>query len=382
MSAQLCAAGLQRRKFGIQCRNIHRGAAVQLHQGADGFIEGVQFLLVLGGISVLGQLKVFLHKGIVDRFQLGMDGGSILDLSDCPHTVFILLQLPAERGGGLIQVRNCSVQILDGVQGMGFQIVHRLFDFLKVSDSAFQFCLARPIAPLLVAKVEAIHQQVGQRGFFRLFQSVQKKLLLFVQVCDPALQPTNCTADGLHQAVSGSNITIQIAEKGFYSPLFHLVCGGAEMHSRYLLDALPLKGAEVNTFRSASSFQIAVGDGLPAMPPDLGVLLVVPVHRVFLVALPVAGRKLNALTVLVKVVNLSGFREPLTVFIHCPERQQNVGVWVSISLVVDGKVGNHPFGNKLLLTKFPNHFQILFFRHLHRERQHDAPGKLGVPLVL
>ena len=91
---------------------------------------------------------------------------------------------------------------------MGFQIVHRLFDFLKVSDSAFQFCLARPIAPLLVAKVEVIHQQVGQRGFFRLFQSVQKKLLLFVQVCDPALQPTNCTADGLHQAVGGSNISV------------------------------------------------------------------------------------------------------------------------------------------------------------------------------
>ena len=118
------------------------------------------------------------------------------------------------------------------------------------------------------------------------------------------------------------------------------------------------------------------------MPPDLGILLVVPVHRVFFVAPPVAGRKLNALTVFIEVVDLSGFWKPLAVRVHCPERQQNVGVWVSISLVVDGKVSNHPFGNKLLLTKFPNHFQILFFRHLHRERQHDAPGKLGVPLVL
>ena len=36
-----------------------------------------------------------------------------------------------------------------------------------------------------------------------------------------------------------------------------------------LLDVLPLKGAQVNTFRSASSFQIAVGNGFPAMPPDL-----------------------------------------------------------------------------------------------------------------
>ena len=154
----------------------------------------------------------------------------------------------------------------------------------------------------------------------RLFQCVQKKLLLCVQVCDPALQPTDGTADGLHQAVGRTNIPVQVAEKGFHPTLFNLVCGRAEMDGRYLLDALPLKGAQVNTFWSASSFQIAVGDGLPAMPPDLGVLLVVPVHRVFLVALPVPGREPDALTVLVKVVYLSGFREPLAVFVHCPKR--------------------------------------------------------------
>ena len=33
------------------------------------------------------------------------DDGSVLDLGDCPHTVFVLLQLPAERSGGLVQVR-------------------------------------------------------------------------------------------------------------------------------------------------------------------------------------------------------------------------------------------------------------------------------------
>ena len=265
---------------------------------------------------------------------------------------------------------------------MGFQIVHRPFDFLKVPDSAFQFCLARPITALLVAKVEVVHQQVGQHGFLPLFQSVQKKLLLFVQVCNPALQTTDGATDGLHQAVGGSNVPVQVAEKGFHPTLFHLVCGGAEMDGRYLLDALPLKGAQVNTFRSASSFQIAVGDSFPAMPPDLGVLLVVPVHCVFLVALPVAGGEPDALTVLVKVVDLSGFWKPFAVFIHCPERQQNVGVWVAISLVVDGKIGNHALGNKLLVAKFFEHGKILFLRHLYRERQHDAPGKLGVPLVL
>ena len=69
-------------------------------------------------------------------------------------------------------------------------------------------------------------------------------------------------------------------------------------------------------------------------------------------------------------------------FVHCPDGQQNVGVWVSIALVVDGKVSDHPFGNKLLVAKFFEHGKILFLRHLYRERQHDAPGKLGVPLVL
>ena len=59
-----------------------------------------------------------------------------------------------------------------------------------------------------------------------------------------------------------------------------------------------------------------------------------------------------------------------------------MGVWVAISLVVDGKVSNHPFGNKLLLTKFFYHGQIPLFRDFHRKRQHDASGKLGVPLVL
>ena len=154
------------------------------------------------------------------------------------------------------------------------------------------------------------------------------------------------------------------------------------MDGRYLLDALPLKGAQVNTFRSASSFQIAVGDGLPAMPPDLGVLLVVPVHGAFLVAFPVAGREPDALAVLVKVVYLSGFREPLAVFVHCSERQQNVGVWVAISLVVDGKIGYHAFGNELLIAKFFEHGKILLFRNFHWERQHDAAGKLRVPLIL
>ena len=59
-----------------------------------------------------------------------------------------------------------------------------------------------------------------------------------------------------------------------------------------------------------------------------------------------------------------------------------MGVWVTIALVMDGKVSDHALGNKLLLTKFLYHGQILLLRDFHRKSQHDAPGKLRVPLVL
>ena len=124
---------------------------------------------------------------------------------------------------------------------MGFQVVHRPFDFLKVPDSAFPFCLARPIAALFVAEIEIVHQQIGQRCLLGLFQCIQKNLLLFGQVCNPVLQTTNGAADGLHQAVGCTNIPVEISEKGFDSPLFHLVSSGAEMHGRNLLHSLTLE---------------------------------------------------------------------------------------------------------------------------------------------
>ena len=174
-------------------------------------------------------------------FSLAWMAAASLIWGDCSHLALVLLQLSAERGGGLAQVFDCGVQILDGVQRMGLQVVHRLPNLLKIPDSAFQFCLARPITALFVAEVEVVHQQVGQRGFFRLFQSVQKKLLLFGQVCDPALQSPDGAADGLHQAVGGTNVPVQVAEKGFYPTFFHLVSSGAEMHGRNLLHALTLE---------------------------------------------------------------------------------------------------------------------------------------------
>lgn len=68
-------------------------------------------------------------------------------------------------------------------------------------------------------------------------------------------------------------------------------------------------------------------------------------------------------------------------FIHCPDSQQNVGVWVSIVLVVNGKVSNHALGNELRFAKFFEHGNVLVFWNLSRKCQHDTAGKLRIPLI-
>ena len=50
---------------------------------------------------------------------------------------------------------------------------------------------------------------------------------------------------------------------------------------------------------------LAVLDDLPFMPPDFAILLVVPIHRILLVAFPSAGRKFYPFPVFVKVINLA-----------------------------------------------------------------------------
>jgi len=48
--------------------------------------------------------------------------------------------------------------------------------------------------------------------------------------------------------------------------------------------------------------------------------------------------------------------------------------------VMDGKISNHAFGNKLLLTKLPDKDSILVGRYLSGDGKHPPPCKLGVPL--
>ncbi len=47
---------------------------------------------------------------------------------------------------------------------------------------------------------------------------------------------------------------------------------------------------------------------------------------------------------------------------------------------MDGKVNDHAFGNKLLLTKLPDKDSILVGWYLSWNCKHPPPCKLGVPL--
>ncbi len=70
-------------------------------------------------------------------------------------------------------------------------------------------------------------------------------------------------------------------------------------------------------------------------------------------------------------------------FVHCPHGQHDMGVGVSRRMcVMDGKINNHAFGNKLLLTELPDKDRLLVGRYLSGNGKHPPPCKLGVPLLL
>ena len=118
-------------------------------------------------------------------------------------------------------------------------------------------------------------------------------------------------------------------------------------------------GAKVKALRAADGFQIAVRCVSPALPPYLSVLLVVPVHGILLVAFPSAGRKPDTLAVLVKVVDLPALGKPLALFVHRPHGKKDVGVGISVPLVMDGKIGNHALGNEKLPAVVPDKVGVL-----------------------
>ena len=113
----------------------------------------------------------------------------------------------------------------------------------------------------------------------------------FSQLGNPAFEVLDKLPDGLHQAVGGSDFPVQVADVRLDTPLFHLPDSSSLMDSRDNIKPLSGIRTQVHTLWAVIGFQIAVLDDLPFMPPDFAILLVVPIHRILLVAFPSAGRK-------------------------------------------------------------------------------------------
>ena len=66
--------------------------------------------------------------------------------------------------------------------------------------------------------------------------------------------------------------------------------------------------------------------------------------------------------------------------IHRSQQDMGVGIVSRRMGVMDGKVSNHAFGNKLLLAELPDKDSVLVGRYLSGDGKHPPPCKLGVPL--
>lgn len=149
-----------------------------------------------------------------------------------------------------------------------------------------------------------------------------------------------------------------------------------------LVDALTLKGTKVDSHRTVVALIAPIDRRSPRRPPDFSVALIVPVNDIRFVALILAGWKNDSFTLFVKVVNLTGFGIPPALLVHGAHGQHDMGVRVSVMLVMNSKVHAHFFGNKLLHAVIPDKRFALFYWYLVRERHDDSARKLGVPLLL
>ena len=169
-------------------------------------------------------------------------------------------------------------------------------------------------------------------------------------------------ADGIHHAVSRLNIPVEIADVGFNALAFQSANGGSHVDGRNLIQSLPFIRAHIHSLRTSGKFQIFILNKFPAVPPFLGVVLLVPVNGILLVAFPVAGGKSDTLSVFVKVVNLAALGQPLSVFINGSHGQHDMtmGIVSGRIWVMDCKITAHSLGHKMLSAIFLHHLRTHF----------------------
>ena len=99
------------------------------------------------------------------------------------------------------------------------------------------------------------------------------------------------------------------------------------------INALPLVAAVVNALWSVGRFQRPIGVGRPRCPPNLHIPFIVPVGRILPMIFPAAFPIRDTLSILVQIVCLAALCAPLSIFFQRPERQYDMDMRVSGSLV-------------------------------------------------
>ena len=142
--------------------------------------------------------------------------------------------------------------------------------------------------------------------------------------------------------------------------------------------ALSFQRAHVNSFWSAGLFQGCVLHYFPIMPPDLGVLVIVPIHCVNITAFPFPILVLDAIASFIEHILCPGLREPLAMFVHCPKSQQKMNMGITVAFVVIVKITNHASADKLPLAVVPDQRQILLIGQFLRKDNEHPPGCLSI----
>ena len=325
----------------------------------DSGIIGVQLVPMGGGKLFPWLLKPdgsILHMNRLMGFKVGDMGKQGVDFF---HTLFFRLHLCPDGNGLPADGIQISVQTLHSGQLLFPQIADSFHNLVEIGNAACKLAFACPACTFLPAQIQIFPQQLRQGGFLRFLQGFQQGGFFLLQVCNPAFQVAYHLPDRLHKGIGGFDVPVQVADVGLYPSFLHLADCWPHMDGGNFIKPLPFIGTKVKALRASVGFQIAVSGSRPALPPDLSVLLVVPVHGILLVAFPAPGREPDTLAVLVKVINLPALGKPFSGFVHCPHGQQNVGVGIPVPLVVNGKIGNHAFGNKKLPAIVPDQVGVL-----------------------
>ena len=310
------------------------------------------------GEFLLFRLPADLHILVVERLQLPDNCGGLNDSVNGRSASVIAPDLITQaicRCAGLVEMLS---QFLNGGDVVGLQEDDCRRHLLQIVDLGFCLSGSRPVSPPVMAERHIGGEDFGKVLFLRLLRRLLPDF--FREVGQPVFQIPDDPPDGVKEAVGGYDVPVQVAEIGLYAPAFHSGGGRAEVDLRGMGIVLPFKGAQIDTLLPASRFKVSVLYDLPFMPPYLAVLLLVPVNGVDPPAFPFAVFHFDALAVFIKDILFAALRLPAALLVHWAEGEQDMGVGVAVTLVVNGKIGNHAPGDELRLAVFP-HEPDLFF---------------------